>query len=197
MRKAASVPASIEAMPQGLSADLVVTAYALAELPLARIPAIAAELWAASHAMLILVEPGTPQGFARIRAARSQLLGQGAVPVAPCGHAAACPMAGEDWCHFSVRLSRSRAHMHAKAASVPFEDERFAYLALARDGAASGSLRIVAPAAQAKHGVTFRLCTAEGIIERHVARREGEAYKRVRKLDWGDAIGPATGEDTE
>lgn len=185
----------LEALPAGIEADLVIAAYALAELPLGRAVAAAAGLWQASREALVLVEPGTPQGFARLRAVRQQLVAQGAVPVAPCCHALACPMAGDDWCHFSVRLGRSRAHMHAKAARVPFEDERFAYVVLARDGEPPGGGRIVSPPQQAKPGVSFRLCTQGRLETRHVARRDGAAYKQARKLDWGDLWRPATEED--
>ena len=195
LARAEALAGAIEALPGSASADLVVAAYALAELPLNRVAAAARGLWLASSTLLVIVEPGTPAGFARIRAAREALLEQGAVPVAPCTHALACPVVGQDWCHFSVRLARSRAHMHAKGASVPFEDERYAYLVLARDGAASGLARIIAPPAHDKPGVTFRLCGAGKIEARHVARREKAAYKLARKLDWGDLIGPASGEE--
>lgn len=190
-----AVAGSMEALPEEVHADVVVAAYALAELPLPRIAAAVARLWTACRSMLVIVEPGTPAGFARIRATRETLLKQGAVPVAPCTHAQACPIAGEDWCHFSVRLARSRAHMHAKGASVPFEDERFAYLVLAREGEPSGLGRIVARAVHAKSGSTFRVCTEGRLETRHVARREAVAYKLARKLDWGGVIGPATKED--
>lgn len=189
LSRAEAVSASIEAMPEGLRADLVVAAYALAEISLPRIASAAAGLWAASRSMLVIVEPGTPQGFARVRAARDRLLGEGAVPVAPCTQAGACPMAGDDWCHFSVRLARSRAHMHAKGASLPFEDERFAYLVLAREGRPSGLSRIIAPPLHAKPGSTFRLCGPGGLATHHVARRDKASYKLARKLDWGGTIG--------
>jgi ribosomal protein RSM22 (predicted rRNA methylase) len=192
---AQAVRGSIEALPQGLGADLVIAAYALAELPLKRAADIADGLWRASRAALVLVEPGTPQGFARLRAVRQRLVGEGAVPVAPCTHALACPVAGDDWCHFGVRLARNRAHMHAKAARVPFEDERFAYLVLARDGAPPEGARIVAPPLHAKPGITLRLCTQGRLETRHVARREGAAYKKAKKLEWGDLSGPANEED--
>lgn len=185
-----------EDLPGGLSADLVVAAYALAELPLDRAAGAAEGLWQASRKALVLVEPGTPQGFARLRAARQRLIAQDAIPVAPCTHALDCPVSGSDWCHFSVRLARSRAHMHAKGASVPFEDERFAYLVLARDGAPAGGARIIAPPQHAKPGVTLALCTQGKLESRHIARRDGEAYKQAKKLDWGDRVSPATEEDS-
>ncbi len=189
------VAGSMEALTPEQGADLVVAAYALAELPEARAAAAAERLWSASRSMLVIVEPGTPRGFARIRAVREALIRKGAVPVAPCPHAQVCPIAGEDWCHFSVRLPRSRAHMHAKGASVPFEDERFSYLVLAHEGEVTGEARIIAPPEHAKPGSTFTVCTKGQIEARHVARREGAAYKRARKLDWGDLWRPATQEE--
>ena len=34
----------------------------------------------------------------------------------------------------------------------------------------------------------FKLCTPEGIASRVIARRDRDAYKRARKLKWGDRI---------
>ena len=188
LAKARGLKGSLDQPPPKTCADLVVAAYALAELPEVRAAAAASALWANAAQMLAIIEPGTPRGFARIRAVRQALLAQGAVPVAPCPHAAACPVVGEDWCHFTVRLARSRAHMHAKGASVPFEDESFSYMVFARDGAASGGGRILSPPRHAKPGVTFRLCTEQGIETRQVAKRDAASYKRVRHMDWGDLL---------
>ena len=180
--------ASLERLPEGLAGDLVISAYALAELPEARAAAAARHLWSRADAAVVLVEPGTPAGFARIRAARHALLAEGAVPVGPCPHTGACPMTGGDWCHFSVRLARSRAHMHAKAAAVPFEDEKFCWIAMARSGAPSGGARVLAPVRHGKAGIDMTLCTTDGMALRHVARRDAAAYRAVRKSDWGDLI---------
>lgn len=182
------VKVDILAMGDAHRASLVVASYALAEISPGLLDAAADRLWQAAAEMLVLVEPGTPAGFARLRQVRSRLLLAGAVPVAPCPHAAACPMTAADWCHFAVRLPRSRAHMHAKQAQVPYEDEPFAYLALARWGAPSGSSRILAPPRQAKPGVTFKLCTNQGLEQRHIARRDGARYKQARKRQWGDLL---------
>ena len=35
------------------------------------------------------------------------------------------PLGARDWCRFSVRLARSRAHMIAEAAQAPFEDGKY------------------------------------------------------------------------
>jgi ribosomal protein RSM22 (predicted rRNA methylase) len=170
------------------SADLVIASYALAEIPDRNLATIYRKLWSATSQVLVLIEPGTPSGFARIRKARELLLNAGARPVAPCPHAHACPVAEPDWCHFSVRLPRSRAHMHAKGARVPFEDEKFSWAAFSREEGPVVSARILAPPAHSKVGVTLKLCTPQGLELRTVARRDGGLYKKVRKLGWGEAM---------
>lgn len=167
--------------------ELVVASYALAESAEDKAAAIARGLWQAAGAALVIVEPGTPQGFARIRRAREALIEAGAAIAAPCPHDRACPMAGGDWCHFSVRLPRTRLHMQAKAASVPFEDERYSYVIATRDQPSPAAARILSPPAAGKAGIRLRLCTAAGLETPMIARRDAAAYKRARKLDWGDA----------
>lgn len=167
------------------SADLVVASYVLAELPEDRAASVAAGLWQRAGRVLALIEPGTPQGFARIRAARAALIEAGAHVAAPCTHDKVCPMAGDDWCHFSQRLPRSRDHMLLKDADVPFEDERYAYVVVTRDAVAKGA-RILAPPLEAKPGLTFKLCDETGLRAQFVAVRDRDEYRRVKKRGWGD-----------
>jgi ribosomal protein RSM22 (predicted rRNA methylase) len=166
-------------------ADLVIASYVLAELPEDKAGSVARELWQGAGRALVLIEPGTPQGFARIRAARGALIAVGAHVAAPCTHDNVCPMSGDDWCHFSQRLPRSRDHMLLKDASVPFEDERYSYVVATREKAASGA-RILAPPLAAKPGLTFKLCDETGLRARFVATRDRDEYRRVRKHGWGD-----------
>jgi ribosomal protein RSM22 (predicted rRNA methylase) len=167
------------------ASDVVVASYVLAELPEASASATARHLWAVTAQMLVLIEPGTPDGFARIRAARAALIAEGAHVAAPCTHDKACPLSGDDWCHFSRRLPRSRDHMLLKGATVPFEDERYSYVAVMREKASSGA-RILAPPLEAKPGLTFKLCDENGLRAKFVATRDKDEYRRVRKLGWGD-----------
>jgi ribosomal protein RSM22 (predicted rRNA methylase) len=172
-------------MPQ---TDLVVASYVLAELPEAQAAAIATDLWRITEQALVLIEPGTPTGFARIRAARAALIAAGAHVAAPCTHDNVCPMAGDDWCHFSQRLSRSREHMALKGATVPFEDERYAYVAVTRAPVARTAARILAPPLESKPGLTFKLCDANGLRSAFVATRDKDTYRRVKKRGWGDLL---------
>ena len=166
-------------------ADLMVASYVLAELPEDKVAAVASDLWQSATHALALIEPGTPQGFARIRAARAALTLAGAHVAAPCTHDNSCPLTGDDWCHFSQRLSRSRDHMLLKDASVPFEDERYSYVVVTRQKVASGA-RILAPPLETKPGLTFKLCDENGLRAQFVAARDQDEYRRVRKRGWGD-----------
>jgi ribosomal protein RSM22 (predicted rRNA methylase) len=172
------------------SSDLVVASYALAEIEPERQAAVVGSLWAAADGLLALVEPGTPAGYQRILAARTMLIEAGGVILAPCPHEAACPLTGADWCHFSVRLPRSRDHRLAKGAEVPFEDERFAYLVAARPDMeiAPRAPRILAPPRAGKPGIALKLCGPDGLEQRFVARRDKAAHALARRLGWGGVL---------
>ncbi len=168
-------------------AELVVAAYVFAEQSVEEAGALAEKLWAACEGVLVIVEPGTPDGFQRIRQARTALLQAGAFMLGPCPQEGACPMAGIDWCHFKTRLPRSRIHMQAKGAKVPFEDESFAFVAVSRRQRILPGARILAPPLVNKVAVTLKLCGLQGVQKEVVASRSKAAYKLARKREWGDS----------
>ncbi len=176
-----------EALPR---ADLAIASFVLAEIAPAAQQATVEKLFAAAADTLLLIEPGTPAGFARIRAARAHLIGQGAHVLAPCTHAKACPVTAPDWCHFSQRLPRRRDHMQAKNASVPYEDERYSWIAVSRVRRSTfeGAARVLAPPKEAKPGIELKLCTPDGIENRCVARRDKPAFAALRRAGWGDIV---------
>lgn len=167
-------------------ADLVVASYVLNEVREEDRPAAVEKLWNAAEEMLLLVEPGTPAGFVQLRAARDSLLQQGAQIAAPCPQEGACPIAGEDWCHFACRISRSRLHKQLKGGDAPYEDEKFAFLALVRTDAGRCDARILRHPFVESGKITLELCTAEGLKTVSVRKRDGAAFKRARKAGWGD-----------
>ena len=169
-----------------VKADLVIASYVLAELPLHTMAQVARRLWARIEQVLILIEPGTPQGFARLRVARDTLIGQGGFALAPCTHHNSCPMLGEDWCHFKIRVQRSREHMHAKQATVPFEDEAFSYLIMTRQPQPLSGGRVLTPIAVSKVAAMLHLCDADGLRDEVIASRDKATYKRAKKAQWGD-----------
>jgi ribosomal protein RSM22 (predicted rRNA methylase) len=182
-----TLAAALDHLPR---ADLVVMSYALVELPEGEIAALARRIWSRSTGLALIVEPGTPEGFRRILVCRDALIAEGAHLIAPCPHAAPCPMQSPAWCHFSERLPRSRQHRLAKAASVPFEDEPFAYLALGRQAATiRPEARIVSRVRVSKVEAGCRVCGEDGRLADRVApRRERAAYARMRRAAWGDAL---------
>lgn len=170
-------------------ADLVAASFVLAEIAEPEMSQVVERLWSATNEVLVLIEPGTPAGFGRIRDARERLVGEGAHVLAPCTHDNACPISGSDWCHFSQRLPRSRDHLKVKGASVPFEDERYSYVVVSRRAVARGNLaRIIAPPEESKAGLTLPLCAERGLQRAFVSRRQRDVYAVLRKAKWGDTI---------
>ncbi len=186
-----------EGLPIRSAADLVTLAYVLDELPPAAIGPLIRRLWDLTGDMLVVIEPGTPAGWQRIMEVRGQLLDAGAHLVAPCPHSAACPLSAPDWCHFSRRVARSRLHRLAKNGEVPWEDEKYIFIAASKHPADGRShpaeegpaARVLAPV-QANGGtVRLKLCRSEGdMSEALLSRRDGPAFKTARRLDWGDAM---------
>src|SRR6202035_4550614 len=125
-------------------ADLVVASYMIGETSEAEQRALTELMWTKTRDTLLIVEPGTPAGYARIIAARAQLIAAGAHVAAPCPHDGRCPLTAPDWCHFTQRLPRSRAHKQIKSAELPFEDEKFSYVALTRAPAVRHPARVLA-----------------------------------------------------
>ncbi|MBI1362105.1 MAG: methyltransferase type 11 [Alphaproteobacteria bacterium] len=177
-------------LPAGDPCDLVTLAYVLDELAPADRDRLIDRLWVRTSGVLLIVEPGTPKGWERMLAARTRLLGAGAHIVAPCPHAQDCPLVAPDWCHFAARVARSRIHRQAKGGEVPWEDEKFIYLAASRAAPVRHGARIIAPPEAASGRVGLKLCQADGSMARRlVTRREGEVYKAARRSDWGDMFG--------
>lgn len=170
------------------ASDLVVASYLIGELDEQPRTDLAELMWERTRDTLLVVEPGTPAGYRRVIDLRARLVAKGAHVLAPCPHEAACPLVAPDWCHFAQRLPRSRDHMLLKDAGVPFEDEKFSYVALSRVPAAGRRARVLAPPQLTKAAVTAKLCTVNGALQASIPRRDKAAYASARRWRWGDAI---------
>ena len=189
-----------------LTADIVIAAYTLNEISEPRREEAALKLWRAAREMLLIVEPGTPDCFRQLKDIRLTLQNEGAYIAAPCPLAAGkspCPLPGNDWCHFSARVERSKAHKQAKNGGAPYEDEKFCYLALLKNpphedvytetgGAYAGAryyARVLRHPIKHKGHIRLSLCADGGISEQTITRGSGEAYSEAKKASWGDAVG--------
>jgi ribosomal protein RSM22 (predicted rRNA methylase) len=170
--------------------DIVLLAYVLDELaPEVRGPLVEG-LWQVTRDTLVIVEPGTPAGWSRILSARDRLIAAGAHLVAPCPHALACPLSSPDWCHFAQRVARSRMHRRIKSADVPWEDEKFIYIAASRLPVKPVQARVIAPVQVRGGTVSVKLCEYTGEARRRLlSRRDGERFRQARRLAWGDCVG--------
>jgi ribosomal protein RSM22 (predicted rRNA methylase) len=162
--------------------------YMIGEISDAEQRALAELMWDKTRNTLLVVEPGTPAGYARIIALRERLIALGAHVAAPCPHDGKCPLQPPDWCHFTQRLQRSRAHKQIKGAELPFEDEKFAYVALTREPVETRPSRVLAQPAVTKIAVTAKLCRPAGLAVTKVPRRAKADYAGARRWRWGDAV---------
>ncbi len=168
--------------------DLVVASYSLCEISEEDQLQIVESLWNKTEQIFILLEPGTPEGFHFIRKARERLLNLGAFLLAPCPHGKSCPIAKNDWCHFSVRLPRSSLHRQLKEGSLNYEDEKFSYLIFSRAPAATSSSRVIRHPFKGSGFVKLKLCTESGLIEKTISRKDKELYSIAKKTQWGDGV---------
>ena len=176
------------ALARADTADLVVASYMIGEIGDAEQRTLAELMWQKTRDTLLVVEPGTPAGYARIIALRAQLIALGAHVAAPCPHDGKCPLQAPDWCHFTQRLQRSRAHKQVKGAELPFEDEKFAYVALTREPVETRPSRVLAQPTVTKIEITAKLCTPTGVTVTKVPRRAKAEYAMARRWRWGDAV---------
>ena len=171
--------------PADGSHDLVISGYVLTELDASERAAAVASAWRACRYGVVVILPGSVAGFQILLDVRQQLLELGAMIIAPCPHADACPLPDDDWCHFGVRLNRSSLHRRLKGGTLPYEDEKFAYVVATRDVGAPAEARVLRRPVMMDRRVALKLCSVEGLRDEVVSRRHREAYHAARKIGWG------------
>ena len=115
------------------------------------------------------------------------MIAAGGSTVAPCPHDLPCPLPADDWCHFAVRLPRSKLHRRAKGVELGYEDEKFSYAVLSRVPVPKAGARIIRqPQVRSGH---VHLVTSEpdGIHQRTVSRKQGARFKQAKRAAWGDS----------
>lgn len=180
-------------------ADLVVSSYMLNEFSdEARISAVK-KLWDATNKLLLIIEPGTPEAFKKMKLVREYLIECGGKMIAPCVHNQKCELPENDWCQFTCRISRTRLHKILKGGDSPFEDEKFFYLAVQKnfdECNRNEGARILRHPKIESGKITLKLCDKNGIYEKMVTKKEKEVFKTARKIASGDLwIGGAKEDD--
>jgi len=78
--------------------------------------------------------------------------------------------------------------MRLKDANVPFEDEKFAYVALTRTPGTIHPARVLAQPIVGKAEISAKLCTTDGLAIARIPHRVKADYARARRWRWGDAV---------
>jgi ribosomal protein RSM22 (predicted rRNA methylase) len=77
----------------------------------------------------------------------------------------------------------------AKNADVPWEDEKYIFVAASKVPGDRPAARLIAPPQSASGTVRLKLCKADGTAAPKLAsKREGAPFKTARRLGWGDAV---------
>jgi len=144
------------------ASDLVLFSYTLSEIEKESQKRVLQKAVDAVQKRLVILEPGTPKGFATILRARDFFIEQGLTIHAPCFHSGSCPKKDSGWCHFSVRLARSKIHRQIKGATLGYEDEKYSYIIVSKEKAAEKKFTILETPKIEKHRITIQICTDEG-----------------------------------
>lgn len=169
------------------AADLVVLSYSVGELSPLNLNEVVKKGFEAAQELFIVIEPGTPSGFKRIAVIRDLVLSLGGFLVAPCPHAEKCPISENDWCHFSIRLNRSRFHKVVKQSVLGYEDEKFSFVAFSKKRQKLPCARVIRhPEVHSGH-VELTLCSDGKIEETIISRKMKDKYRAAKKLEWGDS----------
>ncbi|MGB7819329.1 MAG: small ribosomal subunit Rsm22 family protein [Ornithinibacter sp.] len=173
-------------------ADLASIGYVLGELD-DSLHGPVVDAMASSARFALVIEPGTPRGYAAVLSARARLTAAGWHVLAPCPQSGACPLGGDDWCHFAARLDRSALHRRLKGAALGHEDEKFSFVFAARDPGTPGRGRVLRHPLTRKRLVQLEVCRPDGTAGTEIiSRRAGPTYRHARGVGWGDEwpIGP-------
>ncbi len=168
--------------------DMVVSSYMLNEFAASCRLDIVEKMWQAAKEMLLIVENGTPKGYEIIKEIRDWAKNNGIHIAAPCPQVENCPLSGEDWCHFTCRVARSRAHKMLKGGDAPYEDEKFTYIALCRKETEPTAARILRHPKIESGKITLTLCTKEGRETAVITKKDKAAFKVARKSAAGDSF---------
>ncbi|MDY0028643.1 MAG: small ribosomal subunit Rsm22 family protein [Pseudobdellovibrionaceae bacterium] len=173
------------------AADLVLASYVLNEVGQKDWGKVIADLWSKCRGALIVVETGTPHGFSVVHAARESAAKlDGCHVIGPCPQTGVCPLAGDEnrWCHFSVRVERSKYHKKMKdGAQLGYEDEKFSWVALSRFPATLPAYRVIGHPSLGKV-IQLQVCGGDGVAKTLEVAKSSSHYKQARKCSWGDAL---------
>ncbi len=179
----------VESFVPKIQYDLVLASYVLNETPLDKVHKLVEKIWTSCCGVMIILEPGTPQGAGIIQKIRDfAVQADNTYLLAPCPHDGGCPLVNQEtrWCHFSVRTSRTKLHKTLKSGDAGFEDEKFSYVILSRFPASRSAYRLMGHPSGSKLR-EMQVCGPQGTETLQVSKSH-PLHKLSKKLDWGDGF---------
>lgn len=184
------------------TADLILASYAVNELSQSESKRFCKALADSSAQVVVLIVPGTPEHFKSLTALRNELIGQGYYILAPCTFTGPCPMEHDNWCHFFLRVQRSKLLRQLKSAELSYEDEKFSYLILRKNKDFNpeatfrdnphdhkNEARIIRHPIVNKGYRQVSLCGDGKIREvRFTKGRHKATYRTLKRKSWGDLL---------
>lgn len=168
--------------------DLVLVSYMLNEIDNSKRNTILEKLWEITNKILLIVEPGTMQGYKNIMSARKKITDMGGRIVAPCKNNT-CKLPEDDWCNFSCRVQRTKNHKELKSGDVPYEDEKYIYITMAKEEInQTDKNRILRHPMIYSGYIKLKICREDKIEEITITKKDKEKYKIARKSEVGDLI---------
>ncbi len=168
--------------------DLVISSYMLNEISDEKKENIIEKMWKTTGKILLIVEPGTMQGYKNIINAKTKLIELGGYIIAPC-KSNQCKLAENDWCNFSCRVQRTKVHRELKDGDAPYEDEKYMYIAVSKEKIDNNDKKRILRHPMIHSGfVKLKVCDDEKIEEITITKKDKEKFKIARKSKSGDLI---------
>lgn len=173
------------------SCDLVIESFMLNELSdIDRVKAVDFMLSKAKD-YVIMIEPGTPKSYERMMIVREYVLSKGFNLVLPCMHSNECGLQN-DYCNFSVRVSRTKTNRQIKGGTLNYEDEKYFYLVFRKENKREKNYSgvVLRKPIYRKGCVDLKLCLEDGCIKnKTITKSQKENYKKAKDLKHGDVVG--------
>lgn len=172
--------------------DLCVLSYIVNELSRENRLKVIDKALKSAGKVLLVVEPGTPEGFNNIKEIRDYAYNKGYKIIAPCTcFCGRCDISSDDWCASSVRVQRTKIHKYLKDAEIGFEDEKFSYVAIGiKDDIdfceVDNKKRILRHPKIENGRVIVKTCLKGEIKEEVITKKSKDEFKTLKKKNVGD-----------
>lgn len=188
MKKVQWISEDIINLKPSKGADLIIASYIINELKQEERKSVIKKLLDLKSKIILIIEPGTPEGFKNIKEIQKIALEDGAFIIAPCTMQGICKLPEGDWCHSTVRVERNKTHKILKSGELPYEDEKFSYIAISKEKIGTAESRILRHPMIETGKIILKLCTNGNIEEKIITKKEKEKFKQAKKKKCGDTI---------